>query len=369
MIRKILVLIFSVILSLAFSVNVLAEDAKDKQKGPFTVIVDTVDANVGDSVIVKLKIRNNPGVMAMTISITYDSSALIFEKYYYGLVFSDYTLKEHPDRNIIRLVICEKNDTYGDGAIIGIKFKIADDAEATLHKMTVEYSGGDFCNYNQERLMPEIKSGGVNVAYNGTNCKHRNYDDWEESMSPTCTDAGVDQRVCTICGHLDYRNSEPVGHSFSNNWTVDIPATKESLGMMSRHCIRCDASTDETNFSLEQSEEGNIENKFEGKVPQNDTVRDIILSQHPDININNPNDNSSSQNSSVNNTGENNLNEDSETQNTIGELLPDNNDKLNSNEISIDDVIAKIKEVFPKFDTIINTFKISIISLLIIILL
>lgn len=304
-------------------------------KDDFIVQVDTVQANAGDFVIVKLRVINNPGIMAMTISVTYDSSVLEFKQFYYGKVFSDYTLKEHPDRNIIRVVISEEEDIYGDGAIIGVRFKIADNAEAKLHDMTVEYSSGDFCNNDLVRLMPKIVSGGVDVAYNGSNCGHRNYSEWTESIAPTCTQKGAEERSCTKCGHVELRDTEPAGHDFEDKWTVDIPATKDQAGTMSRHCKNCNVTTDETNFTLEHSEEGKIENEEDGSVPDNDVTSSIIAEQHPEI---------KDETSSKPSTSSKDTNTSKENTNSITSSNPKNDSSDNKENSSKDSDSSNITE-------------------------
>lgn len=409
MLKKALSLIISILI--AFSVFSFNISATEQGKGEFIVAVDTVQANAGDSVIVKLRVKNNPGIMAMTISITYDSSVLEFQRYYYGKVFEDYTLKEHPTRNIIRLVISEEQDTYGDGAIVGIQFKVAADAEAKLHGMTVEYSSGDFCNYDLERLMPKIESGGVEVAYNGHNCGHRKYGEWTENMAPTCTENGAEQRICEKCGHTEIRDKAATGHDYSDKWVVDIPATKDKAGTMSRHCKNCTATTDETTFTLEQSDEGKIDNKEDAVVPDNDVIKDIIIEQHPDINPSDPNGDketasdteskpskpqnptsqvsdtqiSSKEESSdiTSSSTESTSSSENNTNKTEEEASSEYSDNPNFKEVNkqVKDILdilypdkandetaikiaEKLYDVFPQFDTILTVVKTSIISVL-----
>lgn len=431
MLNKILSVIISVLIVFSgFSLNVFAESSDSSAssettsqapKGDFIVSADTVSGNVGNSVLVKLRVKNNPGVMAMTISITYDSSSLRYRGYYVGKVFSDYTVKAHPDRNIIRLVISEEHDVYGDGAIVGFIFRIADNAEAKLHEVSVEYSSGDFCNNNLERLMPKIEPGGIEVAYNGTNCGHRKFTEWIENMPPTCTDNGVEQHECTLCGHVELRETEPTGHDFSDKWTVDVPATEDTPGVMSRHCKNCNFTTDETNFTLEQSDKGNIDNNKDTIVPDNEVIKDIIIQQHPDINPSSPNstpsgsedktsssetsstesskptestsdtskDTASSENidssekgsSSETTTSKNetstdtnttgNLKEQDTTQEQIKDIIeiisPDKSEE-DAADTAVN-VTQKLREVFPKIDEMVKIFKTSIIILLILIFL
>lgn len=360
MLRKILSFIICIALSLSvFSASFTVSAAED-----CTVSVETVTAKTGEIAFVRLYIDNNPGIMAMTISITYDSSALEFANYYYGNVFNDYTVAAHPTRNIIRLVICERKDRTDDGRIITIKFNVAENAEYGLHEMTVDYSAGDFCNYNLERIMPKIVSGGVNVEYNGNNCSHKSFGEWEEKIAPSCKKEGVDQRACKKCGYLEYRSSDPVGHEFSDKWTVDIPATADSAGTMSRHCIRCDATTDETTFTIEQTDKGSIDNTVDAVVPENDVIKEIIKEQHPDIDdpYSNPNG-EKDENNGLSQSGDTDETQE-QIENFIGILSHDDEDSAES-AMSVSE---KLREAIPKIDKLLYGFKIALIALIVIIL-
>ncbi len=363
MIKKFL----SIMLCISLLFSLFTYNLTLKAEEPCIVSVDTMQANVGDSLIVRLRIKNNPGIMAMTISVTYDSSALEFKTYYPSIHFSDYTVKAHPDKNLVRLVICEKEDKTNDGAIVGFVFNVKDDAEAKLHEISVKYSSGDFCNYALERIMPKIVPGGIDVAYNGSNCKHRNYEDWTEIMPPSCKKGGVEHRKCTKCEHIEMRETEPIGHDFEDKWVVDIPATKDTPGTMSRHCKRCDATTDETNFKLEHTVEGNIENKVDGAVPENDVIKDIIDKQHPELKEENNKDEQeiqSDNNDEISNGDDQKIEDGIE--NILGVISPDKTeDETKQKAITI---TQKLKEVIPQIDTLLEIGKYSLIALLIVLL-
>ena len=65
--------------------------------------------------------------------------------------------------------------------------------------------------------------------------------------APTCLEGGYVVFGCRYC-HLEIETItlDPMGHSFSDSFTVDTPATETSEGQMSRHCVRCDEVTDVT---------------------------------------------------------------------------------------------------------------------------
>lgn len=289
--------IFSVFFIVCFIIGILfcapTVSAADVNKG--IVEVSTVNANVGEEVVVPVLINENPGIMAITISITYQPDALEYVGFYYGNVFNDYTVAAHPDRKLVRVVICETRNKTKNGKIISLRFKVTKEAKAELSPITVEYNRGDFCNWNLDKIMPKVVSGGVEVAFNGENCPHKKYGEWSVVTEPVCKKVGVKVRICDFCGHNDYKEIDPIGHTYSENWTVDKPATEESDGTMSRYCIRCDDYVDRITFSLEQSEKEEIKNDIWEDFLDNETAEDIFIEQNPGKK---PTQNSSDKNSS-----------------------------------------------------------------------
>ena len=64
---------------------------------------------------------------------------------------------------------------------------------------------------------------------------------------PTCTEKGCLVTLCSLCNEeIGREDIEPLGHEFSEEYTVDIEADYTSEGEMSRHCVRCDERCDIT---------------------------------------------------------------------------------------------------------------------------
>ncbi|MBR7133919.1 MAG: hypothetical protein IKD04_10360 [Clostridia bacterium] len=279
MLKRLAVLILCICLIFGgvFGINASAEVIRGGH-----IKIDTVSGVTGNSVLVAVRIKDNPGIMAITVSITYNSKALTYEKFYLGNVIEDYTVVAHPDKNIIRFVNCESSDINKDGVLLYLRFKIKEDAEAELHEIGLEYSEGDFCNWDLDKIMPEVTTGGVDVAFNGNNCSHKKYGEWTVAAEPSCEEKGAEQAVCQKCGNVKLRDTDPIGHEYSDQWTVDKEATKEAPGEMSRHCIRCSKTVDRITFNLEQSEEGKIENKPGTQIPVTDKfAEEIFKEQYP----------------------------------------------------------------------------------------
>ncbi len=73
----------------------------------------------------------------------------------------------------------------------------------------------------------------------------------KETKAPTCTEAGEKTYTCTRCNATKTEAIEALGHSYSDEWTVDKEASCEEAGSKSHHCTRpgCDSKTDVTEIA------------------------------------------------------------------------------------------------------------------------
>lgn len=278
MIRKFIKLLICLILLVSFTLGITVSAAEIKEG---IITIDTVSAYLGESVIIRLNMSENPGIMAMTVSVNYDSDALEFEKYHEGFL-SDYKVVDHPDKNLLRVVSLEKNSVFENGILLSLQFKVKQNATKGLKNITLTYNRGDFADFDLNRISPKIVSGGINVKYRPSDCPHDDYNDWTVVKEPTCTEEGIKQRTCE-CGNVDTSVISPKGHDFEKEWTVDVPATVNSNGSMSRHCKICNASTDVLTFEYEDAKNENIPTQEGEKVPPSQFTEEQIEIQHPEI--------------------------------------------------------------------------------------
>ena len=70
----------------------------------------------------------------------------------------------------------------------------------------------------------------------------------KETKAPTCTEVGEKTYTCTRCNATKTEAIEALGHSYSDEWTVDKEATCEEAGSKSHHCTRsgCDSKSEVT---------------------------------------------------------------------------------------------------------------------------
>lgn len=349
--KSIFCIILVALMITAISVPCFAAEKVIVNQGVITI--GKVSGNTGDTVIVPITIEDNPGIIAITISITYDSSALQLIEDLPGNVIYSHEIQDHPSKNLIRLVTLESLDRKNNGTLISLKFKIKPKTKAGLTEISIKYSSGDFCNWKLHRIMPEIIPGGVDVGLSEDNCPHKNYSDWTVAAIPTCLESGYDSRTCNDCGHVELRNNSPIGHEFSKDFTIDKAATKDESGLMSRHCIRCAEFTDQISYTLKDSTDGNIKNEFGNVAAPNDYVNNLVAEQiEPEASettSSGPKENNSSK---IEVSEPDNSNSQTES----------NEPLLEKEKITVKD---KILESFPKGKIILIVFIIAIIILII----
>lgn len=279
--KKVAILFLSLIILTLIAFPAYSVSAEEK----CTVTIDTVKGNTGEIVYVPVTISNNPGISAIAVTFTYNSKALEFIKHSKGPAFTDsLMIKDHPDKNQIKIALVETyNDSMNNDVILTFHFKIKEKASAEFHKIDLECDKGDFANRKMESVMPKIVSGGVDVAYNpaADNCPHKLYGNWTTAVKPLCTKGGIDQRICTKCGHIDTKETEPAGHTYDKKWTVDIPAKKDKEGVMSRHCKYCTSTTDSIVFTYSDSQKEDLNNSI-GAQNDNNYTDKLFSEQYPE---------------------------------------------------------------------------------------
>lgn len=78
------------------------------------------------------------------------------------------------------------------------------------------------------------------------------YGDWQTITEPTCTTEGMKKHICTVdgCGHEEEETIDALGHDYATAFTVDTAATCQSVGSKSKHCSRCDSTTEVTEIPI-----------------------------------------------------------------------------------------------------------------------
>ena len=270
--KRVVSLVLCMALLVCASSSVLHLSAKTERF--FDISLSKISAVPGDTVVIALDVKNNPGIMAITFTLHYDPEVLEYEKYMAGILSRD-TFARHD--GYVSFVWCGMNDRTGDGTLYSFQFKVKDTAKAGFTGITLknirpaQYGDslkGCFANWNGDKLTPTLTSGGVTVGFTGENCSHK-FGEWETVHTAGCTTEGVRSHNCTVCGHNAQEPIPATGHSYDENWTIDRAATDLLDGLMSRHCkgAGCDATTDKVNFTVRDAEGNGFSNTVGTVIP------------------------------------------------------------------------------------------------------
>ena len=157
MIKRTISAVLVIVLAIAaMTMSAVAADAP-------TISVGAASGNPGDTVTVTLSIENNPGVCAMILTPTYDTTALRLD----GAKLSDDFDGMLECVNKI-VWIHSGGDSQNNGTFLTLSFTVLDSARAGDSNISLTYSNGDVCNWDEKYVDFEIVSGKIEILSDGT---------------------------------------------------------------------------------------------------------------------------------------------------------------------------------------------------------
>ena len=123
-----------------------------------SIIVGKIEAAAGKSVNVPVSVKNNPGFCALLLSIEYDDKYLKLDD-----VVASSALGGQMSF-VDKVAWIAFSDFKDDGEILTLVFDVSASAPAgTEISVTVKYSSGDICNFDEEDVDFAVVSGSVTV--------------------------------------------------------------------------------------------------------------------------------------------------------------------------------------------------------------
>ena len=102
------------------------------------------------------------------------------------------------------------------------------------HTFSDEWTYNALCHWHSSTCGHDVVSGLAEHTLNAGKI----------TEDPTCTASGVRTFTCSVCGGTITEAVPALGHVYSEEWTIDSPATCTEDGSKSRHCTRCGSSAD-----------------------------------------------------------------------------------------------------------------------------
>ncbi len=222
------------------------------------ISVSDVEACPGDTVDVTVNVAGNPGVTSVLLKIGYDESVFTLTEVNDGGILGS---AFHSNKYKNPYTLSWANDTAttnftGNGTLVTLKFKVADNAAIKKYPITVTYNVDNYeiidkdmnpISFNLENGSIDVKQAGCkhanttiveakpstcltqgNNAY--TRCNdcgvivsgsdeklplgNHNFSNWSEINAPTCTAQGKNMRTCSICKTAEYAEIPATGHNY-----------------------------------------------------------------------------------------------------------------------------------------------------------
>ncbi len=144
----------------------IAISAQEPDDGLFKLVVGDVSAKAGaKGVEVPIVVKNNPGMLGMIISVTYDNSLALVSAENGEAVSGVLTLTKPGSFASGCSFVWdgqELNDSdIKDGTVLLLKFDISESASAGKHAIMLSYDEGDIVDAELNDLSPELVSGGI----------------------------------------------------------------------------------------------------------------------------------------------------------------------------------------------------------------
>lgn len=139
---------------------------------------------------------------------------------------------------ILKFSIISMNDITNEEDVLSITFDVS-----YPHDTVTETFG-----FNGSVLADSLTNP---IAMNINNCTYTilgrcAFGQWAPVAEPTCTEEGIERRVCTECGNEEVRYTNPLGHDFETEWTIEKAATCTEEGIKYHRCSRCSEVSDVT---------------------------------------------------------------------------------------------------------------------------
>lgn len=134
-----------------------------------TFIVDSINAAKGETVTVAVNVKNNPGILGMTLSLSYDSSALTLKNAVSGSAISDTLAFTKPGRftspcNFTWDGLEVSDSQIRDGEILILTFDLASNVEDGVYPILLSYEEDSIFDKNLTPVNFEIINGSVTVG-------------------------------------------------------------------------------------------------------------------------------------------------------------------------------------------------------------
>ena len=151
--------------------TITVDDAEEPQGIP-TISIEGVAGRVGDTIQVPITIQDNPGLIAMQISISYDPDILILRNAEDGALFGEGNAYFGHDYSTVPYTLLWEDalasqDHSGNGVLAVLEFEVMRPAPDGETEICLEYASDSTFNTNLQNVPCRVVSGTILVRFPG----------------------------------------------------------------------------------------------------------------------------------------------------------------------------------------------------------
>ena len=132
-----------------------------------TITVGSVSASAGDTVQIAISVKNNPGILGMTLKLTYDESVMTLTGASNGAAMSALTMtapgKFVSGCNFVWYAMDLTESDIKDGEVLVLTFQILEGAPSGSYPIQVSYTAGDIFDCDWNDLVITLNKGIVTI--------------------------------------------------------------------------------------------------------------------------------------------------------------------------------------------------------------
>ncbi len=206
------------------------------------ITVDSLNAEPGTSFNVKIKLENNPGIVAADLKVSFDEELTLIGAVN-GDTFSKLTyipprqlydnVDIHSDCHFVWYGTDIADSDIKDGTVLTLRFKLSKKAKlGKAYNISVTSGYGDVIDKDLNSVILSDKGSIKSIDHVPITIK---------SVAATCTKAGKTSGTkCSICGTVlkAQKTVKATGHNWSG-WKTIIKATYIAAGTQTRTCSKC----------------------------------------------------------------------------------------------------------------------------------
>ena len=124
-------------------------------------MVDTVKSAAGDTVQVRISVKDNPGILGMRLTVSYNESAMTLTGAANGSAVSD-VLKARTLRSGCKFVwdgVSLEPGDIQDGDVLVLEFRVSGSAAAGSYPVSVTCRSNDIVDNDLQSISPRIQNG------------------------------------------------------------------------------------------------------------------------------------------------------------------------------------------------------------------